>query len=355
MTNQGKEPTVRKLSDVPKVDIAWVAGSGTWGFRFPEGVLGDDDDLDIKLVERGLVYETPYGDSPPFGLYELTRKSTGESRRFLRVWFHGVDPKRNQPTPEDALKGTSFRASERVFSVLRSAETKWVLVDATVGGINDALDVWDLVIPHDYYDDMKRVSRVEVPGSFNMRQPHCPDFRKILVDAAAAHMDEWKALAQELGGPDVHPKIVKRGICVSEEGWWFSSAANLRDYARRGFDIITKTNVPEVYLARSIGAHFATINPVSNPAEGRLDPDTRSEMKWDFADIYNMYDRCGPVMARIVLTAIDAIPLDEEPDSEIRELGRSNRFSAFYRPANDTDDSRVADDGKRSYSDFIEY
>jgi 5'-methylthioadenosine phosphorylase len=312
------------LSNVPKVAFANVGGSGSWGYRFPEGVFGEDSPFQVRKLEGSLVYETPFGDSPPFGLYELTNRATGERRQFLRVWMHGSEPNRFQPTAGQSSAESPMRATERVFSVLERAETKWILIDASVGGINPLLDSWDLVIAHDFYDDMKSVPNFGQAGMISLRQPYCPHLRQRLFEAAGRHLPAYTALAQRIGGTPVYPKIVKRGIYVCPDGPWFESPAQIADYQRRGFDIVGKTVVPEVQFARKIGAHFGCINPVVNPAEGLADPDTGARYRWTIEDLFRIYDNYGPTISRMVLETIATIDL-AAPGCACDALGRRER------------------------------
>lgn len=296
--------------DVPRVAFANVGGSGSWAFRFPEGVFAADAPLSVRRLEGPLVFETPYGDSPPFGLYELLDRRTGRARQFLRVWMHGLQPGAVHATANDPHAGTPMRAAERVFAVLRRAETKWVLVDASVGGVNKLLDPWDLVIAHDYFDDMKRVPRLEVGHDLTIRHPYCRHLRATLIAAAGAHLERYTALAQQVEGQPLYPKIVKRGVYVCPDGPWFETNAQVADYQHRGFDVVGKTVVPEVQLARAIGAHFGSINPVVNPAEGLVDPDTGAVYPWQTADLLKIYRQYGPTMSAVVLEAMSRIDPD---------------------------------------------
>jgi len=292
--------------DVPSVRFANVGGSGSWAYRFPEGVFGPGDPLAVRRLDGPLVFETPYGDSPPFGLYELTDRRSGQRREFLRVWMHGLHPEA-VATPDDPYAATPMRAAEKVFAVLRRAGVRWILVDASVGGINKLLDPWDLVIAHDYFDDMKRVSRLEVGYDLNLRHPYCRHLRRVLYEAAGTHLERYTALAQRVAGRPVYPKIVRRGVYVCPDGPWFETYAQVADYQHRGFDVVGKTVVPEVQLARSIGAHFASLNPVVNPAEGLVDPDTGAVFPWTTADLLTIYDQYGPAISAIVLEAMARI------------------------------------------------
>ncbi|HEX2034987.1 MAG TPA: hypothetical protein VHS99_12450 [Chloroflexota bacterium] len=295
------------LQHVPEVAFANVGGSGSWGYRFPEGVFAPDAPLQVRRLEGPLVFETPYGDSPPFGLYELSDARRGLRRPFLRVWMHGQQPGTVRGTPDDPYAGTPMRAAEKVFAVLRRARTKWILIDASVGGINRALDPWDLVIAHDFFDDMKRVPRMEDEVNLSLRYPYCRHLRRVLFEAAGRQLGRYTQLAQRVMGQPVYPKIVRRGVYVCPDGPWFESYAQIADYQHRGFDVVGKTLVPEVQLARAIGAHFGCLNPVVNPAEGLVDPDTGAVFPWGMKDLFRIYDAYGPVISAMVMEAMASI------------------------------------------------
>jgi 5'-methylthioadenosine phosphorylase len=298
--------------EIPRVQYANVGGSGSWGYRFPEGAFGDDAPLAVRRLEGGLVFETPYGASPPFGLYELTDRRTGQTKRFLRVWMHGQD-RREKPTLADPYAGTPMRSAEKTFWVLGQAGVTWILIDASVGGINPLLDTWDLVIAHDFFDDMKRVPWLESQRMFSLRRPYSPYLRRLLFEACGRHLARYTELAQRIAGEPVLPKIVKRGVYVCPDGPWFESPAQIRDYQQRGFDVVGKTVVPEVQLARAIGAQFACVNPVVNPAEGLVDPDSGAMYDWSSEDLFKIYDTYGPVISAMVLDAMASIdPACEE-------------------------------------------
>jgi 5'-methylthioadenosine phosphorylase len=297
----------------PSVPFANVGGSGSWGYRFPEGVFGPTDSLQVRLVERGLSWDTPFGTSPPFGLYELTDRASGATRQFLRVWMHGLDPSTHPTNPIEPHAATMMGAAERVFWVLRECGVRWVLIDASVGGINRALDTWDLVIPHDFFDDMKRLGRMPSGGFINIRQPFCPHLRAALYRSAGQELAGYSRLATTIAREPTYPKVVRRGVYVSTDGPWLETAAQIEDYQRRGFDIVGKSLVPEVQLARAIGTHLGSINPVVNPAEGLIDPDTQTAFSWSSATLHAIYREYGPIISRIVLGAIMAIQPDDPP------------------------------------------
>ena len=81
---------------VPEAPLAVVGGTGTY-----TADLFTDLSEDVSLVEDGLTFETPWGESPPFTLFEVA------GRRALHVRLHGW-----------RLGLSHARASRQVFSVL---------------------------------------------------------------------------------------------------------------------------------------------------------------------------------------------------------------------------------------------
>jgi purine nucleoside phosphorylase len=156
------------------------------------------------------------------------------------------------------------------------------------------------------------VGRALVVGhDLTIRHPYCRHLRRVLNEAAGAQLERYTALARRVTGGPVSPKIVRRGVYVCPDGPWFETYAQVADYQHRGFDGVGKTVVPEVQLARAIGAHFGSINPVVNPAEGLVDPDSGAVYPWTTADLLRIYDHYGPTMSAIVLEAMARI----EPDA----------------------------------------
>ena len=123
-------------------------------------------------LERDLVFETPWGDSPPFTLFELGGHTA------LHVRLHGW------------RKGVSRgRASRQVFSVLHRAGVKRILSDAGVGSLNHLLDPGDLVVVDDFVDqttDRDRYGVVVGDHLLIMRDPVCAAGREALVGCRPA-------------------------------------------------------------------------------------------------------------------------------------------------------------------------
>ncbi|MGD0998206.1 MAG: phosphorylase [Thermoleophilia bacterium] len=204
---------------VPAARLAVIGGSATQGGAFP-----GDLHLEVAPVDDDLVFETPFGESPPFQLFALAGEPV------LHVRMHGWRP--------GVPRG---RASRQVFSVLHRAGVRRILSEAGVGSLNRLLDPGDLVICDDFVDlTTDRAGEGVVGGGLLvMREPVCPVGREALSRAA-------RRLA-----PD---RVV---------GQSFS---------------------PEVWLARDIGACYAGIYLIVNYGEGVVADWSHDELKRRFTD-----------------------------------------------------------------------
>ena len=63
-------------TDIPRADYAHIGGSGTWGGDFPDntGIEG------IKVLERDMEFETPYGTTVPMMLFEIPAEMTADHK-----------------------------------------------------------------------------------------------------------------------------------------------------------------------------------------------------------------------------------------------------------------------------------
>src|SRR5439155_739255 len=83
---------------------------------------------------------------------------------------------------------------------------------------NPLLDTWDLVIAHDFFDDMKRVPWLDSQRMFSLRRPYSPYLRRLLYEAAGRHLSRYTELAERVWGQTIRPKIVRRGVYVCPAG-----------------------------------------------------------------------------------------------------------------------------------------
>lgn len=257
-------------ASVPAATRAVIGGSGSLAAEFP-----GDLHPGVRVLDRDLVFETPWGDSPPFTLFELG------GLRTLHVRLHGW------------RKGISRgRASRQVFSVLHRAGVKRILSEAGVGSLNHLLDPGDLVVVNDFVDsttDRDRYGMVVGDHLLIMREAVCATGREALTDAA-------RRLA-----PD--RRVFTRGTYVVTEGPRFESPAEVRVLQRQG-DVVGQSFCPEVWLARDIGACYAGIYLIVNYGEGVV-------REWEHDVLAQIFHDDAALMGRILLEALAALPPDD--------------------------------------------
>ncbi len=255
---------------IPKAQLAHIGGSGTWASVFPEDCHMEG----VKVVEKGLEFETPYGTTVPMKLLELDGSVCldGKTKRVLTVPFHGWH------SPDMADGGP-----EQIFWVFEQAGVRQIVVEGSGGGINHLLDVGDVVIPEDFMDFKKTSTSEFVRGRLiRMRDPLCPTLSQTLHSALQG---------------EGYGRVFRRAVYAVTEGPRFESAAEIRGMKSWGADIVGLTLSPEVYLARAIGACIAGVYIVSNHAEGQVG-------EWEGGSIYDVYRDCAPKIGRAVLRTL---------------------------------------------------
>ena len=256
---------------VPAATRAVIGGSASLAADFP-----GDLHPEARVVECDLVFETPWGDSPPFTLFELGGRSALHVR--MHGWRQGV---------------SRGRASRQVFSVLHRAGVKRILSDAGVGSLNHLLDPGDLVVVDDFVDqttDRDRYGVVVGDHLLIMRDPACAAGREALVGSA-------RRLA-----PD--RRVFTRGTYVVTEGPRFESPAEVRHLQSMG-DVVGQSFCPEVWLARDIGACYAGIYLIVNYGEGVV-------QEWEHDVLAQIFREDAGLLGRILLRALAALPDDDE-------------------------------------------
>ena len=266
----------RPLIAVPGASQAIIGGTGTHAADVP--CLR----ADARVLERDLVFETPWGESPPFTLFEHG------GRRVLHVRLHGW------------RAGVSRgRASRQVFSVLHRAGVRQILSDAGVGSLNRLLDPGDLVVADDFVDQttVRDQDDVVVGGHLLiMRDPVCVAGRSALL-AAAGQLAPGR-------------RLFSRGTYVVTEGPRFESPAEIRHLQTLG-DIVGQSFSPEVWLARDIGACYAGIYVVVNYGEGVV-------REWEHDVLARIFDDDAELLGQVLLSALESFP--EDGGCRCREL-----------------------------------
>lgn len=252
--------------NVPKAQVGLIGGSSTFSIDFPEAMEWEG----LKVLTKELVFETPFGMSPPFKLFSIGEQTVLTCK--MHGWRSGV---------------TRADASRQIFWVFREAGVTRILAEGGVGAINHLLKPRDLVVPNDYIDfSMRKDTALGSPYLLMMREALCPEMRQLLYREM-----------EQMGGR----RIFDRGIYVVTDGRHFESPAEVNMFKISGGDIVGQSLCPEVYLAREIGACYARIDMVVNYAEGIV-------KDWEHQELEDIFYNESINIARILLNTISELP-----------------------------------------------
>jgi 5'-methylthioadenosine phosphorylase len=243
---------------VPKTDLGLIGGSATLGCRFPE-----DAGLPwVTVEERDMVFDTPYGQTTKWKYCTISGDVTvdGKPNTFLSCRMHGWSRDQQRRI-----------GNEQVFWVLQQAGVRNIISDAGVGAVNPLFNTRDFVVPDDFLDLTTQRPTLFAPGYLIiMREPICPDLKGLLD--AAARQGPW-------------PRVIDQAVQAVTEGPRWESVAEIRHIRRMGADLVAQSLVPEVHLARQIGACYAQANVIVNHAEGVVQQWEHAELKAIFVDL----------------------------------------------------------------------
>jgi len=249
---------------IPAAGYAIIGGSSTFSIKFPE-VLAEPD---VEIIEEGMIFDTPYGESPPFKHFSLGEKSVLTCK--MHGWRSGVN---------------RADASRQIFWVFREAGVKSILVEGGVGAVNHLLNPRDIVVPTDYIDNsMRKDVNLGSDYLLIMRKAICPDLHSNLLSAAKKHTPV---------------RVFERGIYANTDGRHFESPAEVAVLKQWGADVVGQSICPEVYLAREIGACYAGIYLVVNYAEGIVED-------WKHEELSEIFYSESEMMGRLLLDALRA-------------------------------------------------
>ena len=242
---------------------AIIGGSSTCSIRFP----ADLHDAAVKVLEENRIFNTPFGESPPFTLFELDREPVIACR--MHGWRSGVP------------RG---RASQQIFWVMKEAGVRTILAEGGVGSLREDLNPGDLVIPHDYIDlSLRKDVSLSDDYLLIMRDPLCPPLRAALI----------------AGAEQVVPgrKVLGEAVYAVTEGRHFESRAEIRLFSQWQITVVGQSLAPEVYLAREIGACYAGVYLVVNYAEGVAGD-------WSHDVLHNLFYSEAQTMGQILICAL---------------------------------------------------
>lgn len=242
---------------IPIADIAFIGGSSTYSMNFPQ-------DLGIKLEDAGF-YETPYGLSPEFKIFKIKEKRVLTCK--MHGWRKGLD---------------RAVASLQVFYVLKQAGVKKVITEGGVGSIHINVEPGSIVLPDDFIDQTVRKD-LSLSNDYLliMREPVCP----VLTGTLKSSIKKTSC------------KMYEDSTYVCTDGRRFESKAEVKMFYKFGGDIIGQSLVPEIYLAREIGACFASVQLVVNYAEGVVE-------EWDYELFKDMFFYKSKDVGEIIIDAI---------------------------------------------------
>lgn len=264
---------------IPKAEYVLLGGSGTGTQGSPELEQG------VEPQVRDVIFATPFGDTPPISLFRLPLDSGAErSVLFCRPHMSLAGTLGGRPSDQRA------RYALASFWVFERAGVQRVVAESGAASITQHFHPRDLVVPHDFIDFTRQHCGQLVPGALLvMRDPFCPEIREALWLRARQFASEKATRA------------FNRAVHVSVEGPRLETAAEVAAMARMGGDVISQTVTPEVYLAREIGACFASLTMVLNYAEG-----VRPE--WDFELLRAIVREGAEELGRVALDALIALP-----------------------------------------------
>lgn len=274
---------------IPEAIYGVMGGSGTLSSDFPLNAQSTG----IKILGDNLIFDTPYGQTPPMRYFSIEAEN-GE-KRVLTCKMHGW---RSGVSRADA--------SRQIFWTFREAGVKRVLAEGGVGSVNHLLDPRDFVIPHDYIDSTVRKD-VGLEGRYLlvMRDPLCPELRKILIEETKARFSG---------------RIFTRGVYAVTDGRHFESPAEI-SMLKGHADIVGQSLCPEVYLAREIGACYAGLYFVVNYGEGVV-------KNWSHEQLKDIFFDDAPMISTIIIETLRRIP--EQDSCECRALRKETLLKGIY-------------------------
>ena len=234
-----------------RADVAVIGGSGFYSF------LEDPEDV---------VVPTPYGEpSAPVSVGEVG------GRRVAFLPRHG----RGHDYPPHRI---NYRAN---LWALRSLGVRQVLAPCAVGGLRSEVAPGDLVVPDQLVDRTSgRESTYVERGAVHLpfADPYCPRLSAALAEPAG---------------------VRRGGTMVVIDGPRFSTRAESKDYASRGWTLINMTGAPEAALARELRMCLATIALVTDMDAG-VEPDQGVRQQDVFALFAENTERLKGLLAGVI-------------------------------------------------------
>jgi 5'-methylthioadenosine phosphorylase len=286
---------------IPKTPWALLSGSAGWGLRFPDDLA----EPGVRVLDRWLSFETPWGPSENWQVLELDASLTadGKTRTVLDVFSHGW--------PNDAI---DHSAHQRVAWVLREAGVRKVLADSTCGSMNKALAPRDFIIARDVIDFSQTqfsVMQGRLRQQAYAHQLFCPALAATLEATAR---ETWPAPGRVLG----HGQQI---VVAHNWGPRFTSRAEARAYQMMGADAVNQSIGPEANAVREIGACFISASYVVCWEDGIVAAPP--------GGIDPIHRNLAPIAVRISLHAMARAALGDECGCAKLRIERPESYAAF--------------------------
>lgn len=269
------------LASIPRCEFALVSGSAGWGLRIPE----DAGDPGMRVLERDLAFETPWGVTENWQVLELDGSLTvdGRPRQVLNVFSHGW--------PLDRIDHSVVR---RVGWVLGQAGAQKVLADSTCGSLNRALLPGDFIVPHDVLD-LGQTQFSTLPGRFRYlcrgAQMICPELARVVEETAR---EEWPAPGRVYG-------YGRQLVAGHTWGPRLETPAEARALTLLGADVANQSIAADATAAREIGACFVSGTYSVNYVDGVI--------SGEWGEMDRLHTELGRAAVTISLRALARAPL----------------------------------------------
>jgi len=267
------------IKQIPEARIGSIGGSGNWTERFPE----DRKRPEAQVVQVYAPVETPYGLSAPFKLLEIGGKPV------IHFGMHGWDRKNPQPT---------WKCSAQVAWIFQQAGVEWAFVNGSVGGVQnpyrpgEPLEPWSVIITTGL---IQHWTPPEAPPVLNEDRPY-RRMRELFCASLRHHLYE-SACRQE------RFTVYERGTYVCTPPYRFETPEEIVMIAGWGGHFVGQTLGHEMPLLKQLGMHVASLNIVSNYAEGNphwVGDDSSGAMA-------NFYHECAPLVSDVLIDAYLAV------------------------------------------------
>ncbi len=150
-----------------------------------------------------------------------------------------------------------------IIAALQHHAVKYVFSTTLATRLRKEYEVGDIVIPHDIID-LTKTRQTSIDPSAALR-----------IDTANTFSEDMRRiLAEELEKQGL--RVHRKGVVVAVEGPRHETPAEARMYRLIGGDIVSRSLVPEAFMAREVGMEYAAVAIIVNKAA-----DEGERLEWD--------------------------------------------------------------------------